>query len=152
MAALASLSMPAFESFFIGVAVHLGLFIRGEWHLKAPAIVIFHAMGFCSIFAMFHGLHQASSSPMFRSFSDTGAVVAAYLVGLFGSMTVYRLFFHPLRAFPGPRLAAISKLWHVYKCRDSRGHHVLEEWHRKYGEIVRTGESLLCLYTTKENV
>lgn len=124
-----------------GVLIHLGLFIRGEWHLKAPAVVTLHAIGFCLVLAISHGLHQTSSVALARSLSDTASVTTAYLMGLLGSMAVYRMLFHPLRSFPGPRLAALSKLWHVWKCRDSRGHHVLENWHQKYGAIVRTGKN-----------
>ncbi|OQE89490.1 hypothetical protein PENNAL_c0014G05119 [Penicillium nalgiovense] len=59
---------------------------------------------------------------------------------------VYRLIFHRLKYFPGPKLAAVSKLWHVWKCRDSRGHLVLEAWHEKYGEFVRTGPSEITIF------
>ena len=34
---------------------------------------------------------------------------------LAGSVLLYRVLFHRLRGFPGPKLAAISKLWHVYE-------------------------------------
>lgn len=126
--------------FFFGIVIHLGLFVRGEWHLKSPAIVTVHSMTFCCMLVVSHSLHQTSSSPMSRTLSDTVTITAAYLTGLLGSIACYRIFFHPLRAFPGPRLAALSKLWHVWKCRDSRGHDVLEDWHQNYGAIVRTGE------------
>ncbi|KAL4954336.1 cytochrome P450 [Aspergillus filifer] len=36
-----------------------------------------------------------------------------YWLGLFGSITLYRAFFHRLRSFPGPPLAKISALWSV---------------------------------------
>ena len=69
------------------------------------------------------------------------ALLALYLFSLFGSIVTYRLFFHRLRHFPGPKMAAASKLWHVWKCRASRGHHVLNEIHDQYGTFVRTGAS-----------
>ncbi|KAH7311563.1 benzoate 4-monooxygenase cytochrome P450 [Stachybotrys elegans] len=70
----------------------------------------------------------------------------AYHTGLFCSILTYRLFFYPLCQFPGPRLAAVSKLWHVWKCRSSLGHLVLEEWRQQYGPFVRTGPNELTLF------
>ncbi|KAL8793202.1 MAG: hypothetical protein Q9195_004232 [Heterodermia aff. obscurata] len=52
-------------------------------------------------------------------------------------MIVYRVFFHPLRKFPGPSAASISKLWHVAKCRNSKNHLLMEELFTKYGSFVR---------------
>ena len=63
-----------------------------------------------------------------------------YIVSLFSSIIVYRLFFHPLRHFPGPTLAAASKLRHVFKCRHGKNFRVLEDAHHQYGNFVRTGE------------
>jgi hypothetical protein len=134
-------SMPQFLTSIVfprllGITAHLGLFIRGEWHLRAPAILIAHTITFLVIFYLKlqhreYGIHHS----LYRTF----VLTSAYLSGLFASMSVYRLFFHHLEAFPGPRLAVLSKLWHVWKCRGSKGHLVLEDWHNKYGDIVRTG-------------
>lgn len=75
--------------------------------------------------------------------SYLGAVIsiAFYLKPLFGSIAIYRLFFHRLRYFPGPRLAVVSKLWHVWQCRDSHNHLVLERLHREYKSFVRIGKN-----------
>ncbi|KAF4302802.1 putative cytochrome p450 protein [Botryosphaeria dothidea] len=50
---------------------------------------------------------------------------------------IYNLYFHPLRRFPGPKLAAASKLPYViYRCRGLQA-----EWttrcHDRYGQVVR---------------
>ncbi|KAI7776264.1 Cytochrome P450 [Diaporthe eres] len=127
----------------LGILVHLGLFIRGEWHLQAPIIVVNH---FLAILVLFFFKHQQESSGIKQCLPVVGIDTAAYLSGLLGSISIYRLFFHRLRAFPGPRLAALTKLWHVWKCRGSQGHHVLEDWHKKYGSIVRTGPNELTLF------
>jgi hypothetical protein len=117
----------------LGSVVHHGLFINGEWHLQAPAILACHVLLFPVAFSLealggFNNIY-------FRSL----VMGTSYIAGLLLSILVYRLFFHRLRTFPGPRLAALSKLWHVWKCRTSRGHLVLDDWHRKYGTFVRTG-------------
>ncbi|KAH8785239.1 cytochrome P450 [Diaporthe sp. PMI_573] len=127
----------------LGIIVHVGLFIRGEWHLQAPTIAVSDLVVFLVLFT-FKCQHEPSG--IRQSLPDMGIDTAAYLSCLLGSMSIYRLFFHSLRAFPGPRLAALTKLWHVWKCRGSKGHHVLEDWHRKYGSIVRTGPNELTLF------
>lgn len=90
-------------------------------------------------------------SMLWSSFSSQYTIVclfAAFLflfmysLGLFGSIAIYRLFFRRLRTFPGPRLAALTKLWHVYQCWDSRNHLVLDAFHKKYGTVVRTGKNI----------
>lgn len=115
----------------LGVGAHLAIFIQGEWHLQAPALFIAHATAFSALFVL--GISQPLT------------LWLLYLTGLFLSMGCYRLLFHRLRAFPGPRMAALSKLWHVLQCLDSRNHLVLQRLHAQYGPFVRTGMSPLSL-------
>lgn len=119
-----------------GVAAHLGFFIRGEWHMRAPHIIMFHA--FIIAVAYFLLSRQEDSSSAARLVLGT---FAAYLCGLFGSMTAYRVLFHSLKSFPGPRTASISKLWHVYQNLNSRNYELLDQMYRDYGEFVRIGMS-----------
>ncbi|KAI0110725.1 benzoate 4-monooxygenase cytochrome P450 [Nemania sp. FL0031] len=113
----------------LGITLHQLLFIRGEWHLQSHVIVVSHI---CALFILlvFNTIYFA----------------IIYVTSLLTSIAIYRLFFHRLRNFPGPRLAALTKLWHVWKCRDSRGHHVLEAWHQQYGPLVRTGPNEITIF------
>jgi len=124
-------------AFAIGILTHLGVFIRGEWHLQAPQLVVIHlALVILPWLARILIIPtQAYAIPW-----DILACFSSYLIGLFGSISIYRLFFHRLRSFPGPRLAAWTKLWHAYQCRDSRNYLVLDSLHRQYGPFVRTGK------------
>lgn len=119
-----------------GTAAHWLLFIRGEWHLQAPAIAMTHAL---LAVAMFCWLESRESHRTAESILTTMLSCTCYLLSLFSSMTCYRLFMHRLRKFPGPRMAAVTKLWHVWACRDSKNFRVLDECNKRYGPFVRTG-------------
>lgn len=58
-----------------------------------------------------------------------------YIVGL----AVYRLFFHPLAKYPGPRLAALTQLYEFYHdvIRPGQYTWVIKSMHERYGPIVR---------------
>lgn len=122
-----------------GVVVHNGLFIRGTWHLRAPSVVIAHiALGFALWFFV---PDDSANKHSWEHLATCASMYGCYLAALFTSMTIYRLYFHRLRHFPGPRLAAISKLWHVAHCLGARNYLVLDELRKKYGPFVRTGEA-----------
>jgi cytochrome P450 len=123
----------------LSVLMHVCLFIRGEWHLQAPAIVSGHVLAFVLLLVKQYFVDHGP-------FGEVAIPAATYVCGLLVCISVYRLYFHRLRSFPGPRLAALSKLWHVWKCRDSRGHHVLESWHQQYGSFVRTGPNEITIF------
>lgn len=56
------------------------------------------------------------------------------IVLYFGQLLVYRLFFHPLRHFPGDRLSVLTKWTWDYNASDTG---YLERLHVKYGPVVR---------------
>lgn len=63
-----------------------------------------------------------------------------YAVGLFGSMVLYRISLHPLRVFPGPHMAKISKFWNIIKAAQSTNYRLMEDMRKTYGDFVRTGK------------
>lgn len=57
--------------------------------------------------------------------------IAAYII----STAVYRLFFHPLARFPGPKLAALTRFYEGYYDVIQNGQYTFKiaELHRQYG-------------------
>lgn len=50
---------------------------------------------------------------------------------------LYRVYFHPLSRFPGPKIYAFTRLPHLYLMYTGKSHQSVLELHRQYGEIVR---------------
>ncbi|KAH9877150.1 hypothetical protein IAQ61_002513 [Plenodomus lingam] len=64
------------------------------------------------------------------------SVIATLLLYVIAN-AIYRLYFHPLRNFPGPIISAASRIpWHIATWSGTRDH-VLIELHAKYGHVVR---------------
>ncbi|KIW99247.1 uncharacterized protein Z519_00910 [Cladophialophora bantiana CBS 173.52] len=74
-----------------------------------------------------------------------------YFVVLGSSISIYRLFFHPLRKYPGPLLGKLSQFHFSYICGTGNSHRYLEALHRKHGDIVRYGPNELS-FTDPEDV
>ncbi|CAI6341820.1 unnamed protein product [Periconia digitata] len=117
-----------------GVFAHRTIFIKGEWHLHAPYVATTHLI----LWFVMIAITKSLSLPFILG--------TFYLTGLFSSIAVYRLFFHPLRHFPGPRGAALSKLWHVWHCWTSQNHILLDSLHKQYGDFVRIGPNGLAMF------
>lgn len=119
-----------------GVVSHLTYFIHGEHHNQSPLYFKLLLAGIALIFASEFLLGVGT---IMGSVANTACIVSAYLVPLYTSMLIYRIFFHPLRKFPGPFMYKVTKLWHVLKLIKRNNCHVLEDLHQQYGEFVRTG-------------
>jgi hypothetical protein len=68
---------------------------------------------------------------LLASSAAAGFIVVSYLTALY----LYRVFFHPLAKYPGPKLAAASNWYEfyydVYRQGDFTRH--IQELHKKYG-------------------
>ncbi|KAK8098078.1 uncharacterized protein PG998_013564 [Apiospora kogelbergensis] len=72
------------------------------------------------------------------------ATIAAPIV-LFLGRIVYNVFFHPLRNFPGPRMAGATGLWRAYK-EVVLQQNVAQELlglHKQYGDVIRVSPNEL---------
>ncbi|KAI1774065.1 cytochrome P450 [Hypoxylon cercidicola] len=134
------LALGMFGVFLAGILCHHGIFIRNEWHIKSSLIVKLHIC-----IAVVHLLANCYWNTIATSLTMTAIATILYALGLFGSIVIYRAYFHRLRHFPGPRLAGITKFWHVWKCRTGQNHLVLEKLYRQYGPFIRTGPEELTV-------
>jgi len=64
---------------------------------------------------------------------------AALVFFYFLSTFIYYNFIHPLRAYPGPKLWAFSRIPYTYHKLAGHLPYSLKELHDKYGEVVRVG-------------
>ena len=120
-----------------GVLAHHAFFIRGEWHMRIPNIIAGHSL---LLAFTWYAMTKTNAGRSLIEMSQVLSIMAAvYVVALFSSITIYRLWFHQCSQFPGPRLAAVSKLWHVWHIRKSNNFSFMKELHEKYGDVIRTG-------------
>lgn len=86
------------------------------------------------------GSMKAANMAFFTSLSLPVLLVLVVL-SAFSSLVIYRLFLHPLSKVPGPKLAAISRLYDFYyDCiLGGKFSFKIEELHEIYGEIPSSG-------------
>ncbi|UPK92731.1 hypothetical protein LCI18_003666 [Fusarium solani-melongenae] len=68
---------------------------------------------------------------------------SAVLVFWLLALVIYRLFFHPLANYPGPKLAACTELWFVRSWTGGYHPFVMRQVHEKYGDVVRVAPNEL---------
>lgn len=68
------------------------------------------------------------------------------------TLAFYRIYFHPLAKFPGPKLAAISRYYENYYDAWKQGRYIfeIEEMHRKYGRPRYGSCSYLAVLSTND--
>ncbi|KAF4626682.1 hypothetical protein G7Y89_g11474 [Cudoniella acicularis] len=137
-----SMETITFLGAVLGVASHLGYFIRGEYHLQSTRILALFVFSPAILF--FTILRYENNNSYFEAGKVTAIVTGSYTTTLVTSMLIYRAFFHPLRAFPGPLSLKLSKFSHVfYIAKKSRNYIFAGELFKQYGEFVRIGPNEL---------
>ncbi|KAJ6160293.1 hypothetical protein N7470_003689 [Penicillium chermesinum] len=120
-----------------GALTHWVYFSHGEHHLSAPWLLRIALLSPVLVWVV---LFKFGNMDPTQAGISTGEVIVSYFTGLYSSILLYRVFFHRLRKFPGPFMAKVSKLWHVFKLAPrSDNFRVLDELHTQYGDYVRTG-------------
>ncbi|KFA53843.1 hypothetical protein S40293_01616 [Stachybotrys chartarum IBT 40293] len=125
-----------------GICLHLGYFIHGEHHMygvKYLQAFLATFLGATILQRFLYGVALASA------LAYSSQIIGCTLLGLYGSLIIYRLAWHPLRKFPGPIGARFSSLWFSGHVAGAVAHHRCLELYRKYGPFVRVGPSDLMI-------
>lgn len=77
----------------------------------------------------------------YLQFGPATALYVSFWSSLWTWIAVYRIFLHPLRAYPGPFFARLSKWWVVKQSWDTNlhFHRTQQQLREVYGDYVRTG-------------
>lgn len=80
----------------------------------------------------------------YTNFVTATLVASSFWIPLWLYIGAYRAFFHPLKGYPGPLGAKLSRWWTVKQTWDSKLHYhrVLQRLQNEYGDYVRTGENV----------
>lgn len=129
----------------IGALSHWTYFIHGEHHHR---LLLYFGLSVITPLAIvvFETCISAVPVSTRQAFIDAFILKFTYLTSLFLSILIYRLYFHPLRHFPGPKAMALSKWGHVFRSRKLDNHHQMDRLRRDYGDFVRTGPSELTVF------
>lgn len=73
------------------------------------------------------------------------ALTGAWIVYLIAG-AIYRLYFHPLAKFPGPKVAALTGWYEAYHDMYRRGMFIwkIQEMHEKYGMLCLLQSNYVC--------
>ncbi|CAK7231404.1 hypothetical protein SBRCBS47491_007919 [Sporothrix bragantina] len=140
--------LPSFEvltapeaaawAFGLGVMLHIFFLRVGEWDLATVKLIV----GFFTTVVSL-GVCIVLSAPSFQSsvggaFKTSFSLGGSLLLGIYGSMLVYRAAFHRLGRFPGPFGARLSNLWITGKSIQKQDKClIIQDLHKQYGDIVR---------------
>ncbi|PYI26854.1 benzoate 4-monooxygenase [Aspergillus indologenus CBS 114.80] len=125
------------SSIALGILAHQTLFRRGDWELYGKTIFeISSTVLVLAAWALWR-LEEApwSMVAVIQSLRSLGIYAGSFLLGLYGSLIVYRLGFHPLRRFPGPYAAKLSAFWLVFPGGQTARR--LRRLHQVHGDFVR---------------
>ncbi|OJD30040.1 cytochrome p450 [Diplodia corticola] len=124
------------KSFALGVLFHWSIVrveIDGQgWRLVG--VYLASVMFLWALFALLGHMHALEAA--FR----TACVANSFKLGLAASILAYRLLFHSLRKFPGPKYAAASRFYAMFlACKNTQYSDEVEKLHKQYGDFVRIG-------------
>ncbi|KAH7414182.1 cytochrome P450 [Phaeosphaeria sp. MPI-PUGE-AT-0046c] len=117
------------------ISLHLLVLRRFEFDHLPLAIIALSSIVYA---ALVYYLHLGSAT-----------VIAFAFWGTLGLWTAaYRLFFHPLRNYPGPFFAKLWKWWSVKQAWTTglRFHRTQQQLQKQYGDYVRTGPRELTIF------
>lgn len=90
------------------------------------------------------GFVNAAGYGILAAFAKAVLLAGCFNTGVLASMSVYRLFFHRTRNFPGPIPAKLTRFYAMQQsAKNMQYYKELDEMHAEYGDFVRTGMQLV---------
>lgn len=128
----------------LGLVLHHLVLTRGEWHKQAPEFLLSHVWILASLSILKYYFRDSDVEHML---AISRSIFIVYLLSLFISITLYRTTFHRLTraGFPGPWRLRVSKIFHVWICRNNQNHLWVHGLRERYGDFVRTGEYIVYI-------
>ncbi|KAF2650048.1 monooxygenase [Lophiostoma macrostomum CBS 122681] len=124
-------------SLLLGTFAHVSLLKNFELDTWIPLFFVTSLASLTSL--IFYHVHYDALSPAATLFY-TVKEATCFLLGVFTSMTIYRLFFHRIRHFPGPILARVTRFYNLYLSgKNVKYYDELDKLHNQYGDFIRTG-------------
>jgi hypothetical protein len=77
------------------------------------------------------------------TFKNLFLVILAFISYKALAQIIYYRFFHPLRKFPGPFLASITRLWIGWHCWRQTELQTIYKLHEKYGQSTQEPSEIL---------
>ncbi|CAI6342209.1 unnamed protein product [Periconia digitata] len=125
------------SAFVLGTLLHLNVFKNIELESYIPK---FFFAGIISVTGLVYFYVAQTGLTVLASATRVASETSCLIFGIFTSMTIYRLFFHRIRRFPGPLAARVTRFYSLYLASKNVQYHVeLEKLHKQYGDFVRTG-------------
>ncbi|KAI0535109.1 cytochrome P450 [Xylaria digitata] len=121
-----------------GVASHLKYFKIGEHHLYSSRYILSAILAFAISTFIQSRVFQLSSH---AAILGTLSIAASYFGGVYSSLVIFRLFFHPLSKFPGPLGCKISSAWFATYLAKRDAFRQLLHLHQKHGNFLRIGSN-----------
>jgi hypothetical protein len=138
-------ALPHLAAFTFGIAAHLSFWIRYEldgwinWILLC-SFLLHHAFAFLIL--------SLTNQSLVTAYVYALRLELSHLFGLALSISIYRVFFHRLRRFPGQIGSALSvfgRAWVIFLSGE-RATLLTHALHLKHGDVVRTGDWPLRAY------
>ncbi|KAL9122024.1 MAG: hypothetical protein Q9187_001416 [Circinaria calcarea] len=134
-----------FAATVAGAVTYWCYFHRAEHHLHGLLYLqIFIALFVTAVLWLVN-----AGAPFGQTFIRISSIAGCYLCGVYLSLITYRVFFTPLRKFPGPFGAGVSNFWFSWRLKNADAHRQILKLHEKYGDFVRIGSSDLSIVHPK---
>lgn len=127
-----------------GASTHIFYFKQAEHHFYGVRYLqIALAVFFTAVVAMVRVSEKSTSEALYLASAFQGS----YFAGLYASLLVYRMLFHPLNKFSGPYGARITDFWYSthIDAKKADAHKLLLKLHEKHGDFLRIGSNTLSI-------